>query len=910
MKKLIKKFKSFLTAGPSVSELADEAGRQRRSFYLGTAYLTFRRVVAYILVAFLFVLFLGFGFAGGYAVGIIRKEPIPTVQELRHELQNNDNSSTIYYAHHVRLAKVKPETTIKVATADELPTKFKQAVIATEDENFYQHKGILPKSIVRAVLSEVTGVGVQTGGSTLTQQLVKMRFLTNQTTWHRKIVEMFYARKIERYFSKDEILLSYLNAAPYGKNNSGENITGAKTAALGIFGKPLKKLNLAQMAFIAGLPQSPSTYTPYGLHGKLRKDMSLGMQRKNIVLFRMYRNGDISKQTYQKALHYNLKKDFLAPNHKKEKRQTSSYIYNLVTNKADVILAKYLIKQDGRKVKDVKKDDELYQQYLTNADQLMHQKGYHVQTTFDKQLYQTMQIVLKQTTLGTDRTSRDFDTSKNKYVTTTEHVENGSVMIDNQTGKILAFAGGINFKDSQVNHAFDTYRSPGSSIKPYLVYAPAVEHGIISNRTQLADFPTHFGKYIPTDYNQTVQNRFLSAQKALYMSYNLPAVNLYQKLRQDGINSSNYMKNLGFHLKASEYKKLGLALGGTDYGFTVAENASAFSTFYNEGRRADPYYISKITAPSGKVIYQHHVKSKRVFSKGTAYIMRHMLHQVVKQGTGSTINGTLQISRKNIIGKTGTSNDYRDIWFNGSTPGVTISSWIGYDNFYGHNYNLNENSSDANLNLWASMVNELYKEKPSVFNLHKTYARPSSVKSEQVLQKTGTNLGIVDYNGDQIRLHGKQVTALSLKSEPAATAKFGIGAHERDYRLFYDHEQGKSNDYGQPLVYSGKTISKKRNLLDLFTPANGSTSYEEYYGRRNQAESQTSSTSETVGVNDQAAQTTGSSAGAGGSNPNASENSANTADATGSATDTGATAGTDTGTGTTTETGAGQATGQ
>ncbi|MCH3905988.1 MAG: penicillin-binding protein [Lactobacillus sp.] len=902
MKKLIKKFKRFLTAGPSVDELADQAGRQRRSFYVGTAYLTFRRVVKYIVVAFLFVLFLGFGFAGGYAVGIIRKEPIPTVQELQHELQNNDTSSTIYYAHHVRLAKVKAETTIKPAQADDLPTLFKQAVIATEDENFYQHKGILPKSIVRAVLSEVTGVGVQTGGSTLTQQLVKMRFLSNQTTWHRKIVEMFYARKIERYFSKDEILLSYLNAAPYGKNNSGENITGAKTAALGIFGKPLNKLNLPQMAFIAGLPQSPSTYTPYGLHGKKRKDMSLGMQRKNIVLFRMYRNGDISKKDYQAALHYNLKKDFLAPNPKKEKRQTSSYIYNLVTNKADVLLANYLIKQDGRKVKTVKQDDELYQQYLTNADQLMHQKGYHVETTFDKQLYQTMQTVLQQTTLGTDRTSRDFDTSKNKYVTTTEHVENGSVMIDNQTGKILAFAGGVDFKNSQVNHAFDTYRSPGSSIKPYLVYAPAVEHGIISNRTQLADFPTHFGKYIPTDYNQTVQNRFLSAQRALYMSYNLPAVNLYQKLIQDRINTSNYMDKLGFHLKASEYKKLGLALGGTDYGFTVAENASAFSTFYNEGRRADPYYISKITAPSGKVIYQHHAKSKRIFSKGTAYIMRHMLHQVVKQGTGSAINGTLQISRKNIIGKTGTSNDYRDIWFNGSTPGVTISSWIGYDNFYGHNYNLNENSNDANLNLWASMVNQLYQEKPSVFKLHKSYTRPSSVRSSRVLKKTGTKPGTVNYNGDQIRLRGKRVTALSLKPAPMATARFGIGAHERDYRLFYDHEQGKNNNYGKPLVYSGKTISKKHNLSDLFTPANGSTDYEEYYGH-NQAESKTnnSTNNENVGANDQAAQTTGSGDGTGGT-PDSTTGGTDTGSLTGTGggaggTDTSGATGADTGTG-------------
>lgn len=123
-----------------------------------------------------------------------------------------------------------------------------------------------------------------------------MQFLTSQTTWHRKVTEMFYAHKIEKYFSKEDILRAYLNAAPYGKNNRGENIVGIKTAAEGIFGKSISELNLPQAAFIAGLPQSPSVYTPYRLNGKVKKDLDLAMRRKDIVLFRMYRNGDISKK--------------------------------------------------------------------------------------------------------------------------------------------------------------------------------------------------------------------------------------------------------------------------------------------------------------------------------------------------------------------------------------------------------------------------------------------------------------------------------------------------------------------------------------------------------------------------------------------------------------------------------------
>ena len=173
-------------------------------------------------------------------------------------------------------------------------------------------------------------------------------------------------------------------------------------------------------------------------------------------------------------------------------------------NKSASLLAENLIEQDGLKVSDVKQDTNRYNQYLTRATELLHQKGYHIKTTIRKPLYQTMQQVVKQNKYGQDRTSRDFDSSTNKWVNTTEHVENGSVVIDNATGKILAFSGGVDFKNSQINHAFDTYRSPGSSIKPYLVYGPAIEHKLISSQTAIADFPTRFGNYIPTDYNSTV----------------------------------------------------------------------------------------------------------------------------------------------------------------------------------------------------------------------------------------------------------------------------------------------------------------------------------------------------------------------------------------------------------------------
>ena len=871
MKNLKNKIYDFLTSGPKVSDLAEKSDESPFTFYCGVIYLTLHRIFHYAIVIAAFVLFLLVGFGGGYALGIVRQQSVPTVSELNQQINHSQNSATLYYANNVKLTKVNSDVKIDKASDSEITPLVKKAVTATEDENFYTHHGVLPKSLVRAVISELTGIGVQTGGSTLTQQLVKMQFLTSQTTWRRKVTEMFYAHKIEQNFSKEDILRAYLNAAPYGKNNSGENINGIKTAAQGIFGKSISQLNLAQVAFIAGLPQSPSIYTPYNSKGEVKKDISLGMRRKDIVLFRMYRNGDITKKQYNDAKKYDLKADFLEPKKVTPPKKQNSYLYNLLMNKGSELIATKLIEQDGLDVKEIKKDTNRYNQYLSNASDLLHQKGYKIHSTIRKPLYTRMQRVVKQATLGQDKTSRDFDQATNRWVNTTEHVENGSVVIDNTTGKILAFSGGVDFKNSQVNHAFDTYRSPGSSIKPYLVYGPAIEHGIISSKTALADFPKNFGNYIPTDYNSTIENRFFPAQEALAKSYNLPAVNLYSKLLHSNINLRSDMKKLGLDLSKSEYKNLGLALGGTDYGFSVADNASAFSNFYNDGKRQDPYYIDEITAPTGQIVYKHKQRSYKVFSEGTSYIMQKMLHQVVKNGTASSLNGTLQFDDSTLIGKTGTSNDYRDIWFNGSTPGITISSWMGYDNFYGHSYNLESNASETNLALWSQIANALYDEDPSMFKLENTIERPASVHTFKVLSKTGTLPGTVNFDGEDIDLTGKETTALSLRPAPRASAEFGIGATHSDYQLFYDHENGESNDYGHTLIYSGKTISKKHKLSDLFSAADGtSTNNEEYYGRRTNVNSRESSNTERqVRANDQQARS-----GQGGNN-NAANNGNN-----------------------------------
>ena len=178
-----------------------------------------------------------------------------------------------------------------------LVSSTKKAVVATEDEYFYKHHGVVPKAVVRALLSEAIGGGGG-GGSTLTQQLVKQQILSSETTFKRKANEILLALEVEKNFSKDEIITMYLNVSPFGRNNHGQNIAGVQEAAMGIFGKNASDLNLPQAAFIAGLPQSPIIYSPYTNDGQLKNDFTYGLKRKNVVLFSMYRNHDITKKEY------------------------------------------------------------------------------------------------------------------------------------------------------------------------------------------------------------------------------------------------------------------------------------------------------------------------------------------------------------------------------------------------------------------------------------------------------------------------------------------------------------------------------------------------------------------------------------------------------------------------------------
>lgn len=729
------------------------------------------------------------GMGLGYMNGIMQTQQLPSTATLEKQLTAGVQTSSLYFAGGQKISNIKTDLERHDVTYQQVSPYLIKAIIATEDEDFYHHSGVTPKSLIRAALTSITGIGSQTGGSTITQQLVKMQLLTSEMTWRRKVIELFLALRVNRHFSKQQQLTDYLNAATFGRNNSGQNIAGVYAAAEGIFGKTPRNLTLAQAAFIAGLPQSPSVFTPYTSTGARQSTYQLGLDKKNLVLFRMYRQGAISAKDYRQALKEDLTQEFLPSASATTTQSTKyGYVYNLVMNEAHQRLALILAKKDGYSSTNLQTDSTLFNRYWQQADTALKTGGYRITSTINQTLYDRFQTVIANygTSLGTTYTKNGVS----------QPVQNGSVLLDNQTGAVLAFIGGRNFSLSQVNHAFNTTRSPGSSIKPLLVYGPAIEQKLITTQSMLPDFKIKFGSYAPTDYGSQIQNRFLSVREALEMSYNIPAVNLYNVLlAKSSVSPKSYLSKMGISLTNAESSQLAIALGGTTKGFSVVQNAAAYTTFANNGNYRAPFLVQKITDRNGHVVYEHQGTSTKVYSSGTAYIVRNLLHSVVQEGTATSLKQLLNFSSSSVYGKTGTSNDYHDIWFVGSTAGITLASWIGYDNYA---YQLTSDASARNLRLWAALANTTYASDPNLLKVNQQDTAPSTVNKTKVLTTTGTKSGSVKIDGQEHKLSGTTTTALGLStSAPSLTEKFAVTGTDQDYSLFWNYTFGKSNNYGK-----------------------------------------------------------------------------------------------------------------
>jgi len=524
----------------------------------------------------------------------------------------------------------------------DMPTNLKNAFIAIEDHRFYEHSGVDLKRTLGAVLNFFGGKSY--GGSTITQQLIKNLTGENEVTVKRKLTEIMRALALEEKLSKEEILELYLNNVYL---SSG--CFGVQTAAEKYFGKNAGELSLAECAALAAIVQNPSRYDP------LRKPEN-NAQRRSTVLMRMHELGCINDEEYCEALAEPIT---LAEQKEKSTEEIHSWFADAVIEDAIAELAeKYGISQ-------------------VSASAMVYSGGLTIKTTLDMRAQNMLDEFYKN--------------AKNFPASEVGTPDSAAVLIDGKTGAVRAIAGGRGEKSA--NRAFclatKARRSPGSSLKPISVYAPAIEKDLITWASVFDDVPVKItragaGFTLWPKNNPRVYSGLTTVNKAIYNSVNTVAVNVLGKV---GMRSSfDFCKKAGLSglvesAEGEDGKILSdiaaapLAMGATSIGVTVRDMAGAYTMFSRGGEFEKPYTFTSVYSADGTLLLSHGQSAERLISEESADIMTRLLKNVVTKGTakGMRIAGKVEVA-----GKTGTSNSGGDKWFIGYTPEYVLGVWCGY----------------------------------------------------------------------------------------------------------------------------------------------------------------------------------------------------------------------------------------
>ena len=709
----------------------------------------------------------GAGVALGYGVALFDKAKVPPAEDLVKQVKNVSSISEIVYADGSVIASIESDLLRTSVSSEEISDNLKKAIVATEDEHFLEHKGVVPKAVIRATLGTFAGLGSSSGGSTLTQQLIKQQVVGDAPTLARKATEIVDALALERVMGKDEILTAYLNIAPFGRNHKGQNIAGVQQAAEGIFGIDANKLSIPQAAFLAGLPQSPITYSPYENTGELKsdEDLELGLKRAKGVLYNMYRTGALTKEEYDQYKDYNIKQDFLPSG--TVNAVSRDYLYFTAMSEATDRMYDYLVQQDNVSSQELKKE-AIQKAYHERAEQELSTGGYKITTTINKKIHNAMQnAVANYGRLVDDATGQP---------------EVGNVLMDNKTGAVLGFVGGRNYQINQNNHAFDTKRSPASTTKPLLAYGIAIDQGLMGSASILSNYPTKFSNGNPIMYVNSPGTGMMTLGESLNYSWNIPAYWTYRMLREKGVDVKGYMEKMGYEIP--EYGIESLPMGG-GIEVTVAQHTNGYQTIANNGVYHQKHVISKIESPDGRVIYEFQDKPVQVYSKATATIMQSLLREVISSRITSSFQTDLasinsSLARADWIGKTGTTNEDENMWLMLSTPRLTLGGWLGHDD----NRPMAKGAGHyRNAKYMAHLVNAIQQAEPGVWG-NERFNLDSSVTQSQVLRSTGQKPGKVSVNGKTVDLSGSTVTSYwaNKAGAPTTSYHFAIGGSESDYQ--------------------------------------------------------------------------------------------------------------------------------
>lgn len=525
---------------------------------------------------------------------------------------------------------------IEYADLDEMPDMLKQAFLITEDKRFYRHAGLDLIGVGRAGVQNIIHMDWSQGGSSITQQLARNLYLDGSKTLIRKLNELSIALEMEKRYSKDEILEMYLNQIYMGRQQYG-----VKAAAWRYFGvDDLNKLELWQIATLAGIPKGPSIYNPVD-------NEILSKERRSVVLSLMHEQGIITSKQMKEAAAVEYK----PPRPGMERKST--------TQTSDVRQPSYISAVDA-----VVAEASL----LTGKSEAdIRSAGWMIRTGLDASAQEAMEKTFAESVWFPDD-RKD------------QQVQASMVILDQLNGEVKAIMGGRNPVKGDINRALIDARQPGSVFKPIVAYGPALESGKFNPGSMLPDRPMSYGGYQPSNLGGRYRGT-VSMSQALQQSINAPSVWL---LDQIGLRQSkDFAQKLGIEI-GNEDTNLSIALGGLHKGVSPLKLAQAYAVFANDGKFNRAHLIREITDAQGRVIYAHQSTNKQVITKRTAQEMTKMLQLVVSQGTGKRA----QMSQVRVAGKTGTTQAAfpnapkganRDIWFAGYTGKWTGVVWMGFD---------------------------------------------------------------------------------------------------------------------------------------------------------------------------------------------------------------------------------------
>ena len=618
------------------------------------------------------ILILAIAFCALFAAGnlMLKKATGQTLIGCMREAKNLVDSSTpdtfrlaqtsyIYSDDGTQLAALAEAEDATYLSYEDIPADVVNAFVSVEDRTFWNNSGVDYKGILRVCVNYVKTKGqVAEGASTITQQLARGTFLSNEKTLSRKIKEIFIARQLTKKYTKEQIMEFYCNSCCFANG-----IYGVEDASQKYFGRSVSDLSLSETAYICAIPNRPEYYNPL-------KNSENAISRRNKILQDMYECDYITKDAGDAALAENITVA--------EVSDEEDTFYNYEATYAINCAIRYLMKQDGFEFKSHFEDDADYDTYNAYYDEMYKQAkhklytgGYKVTTTMNLKAQKNLQKIFdKELAFNTK-----VDESTGIY-----QFQGAMTVIDNETGKVVAMIGGRSQDELQqtysLNRGFQSFKQPGSSIKPLVIYTPALEEGYDANST-LTEIDVTAAKKSTSEKISKMSGKKMSLRYAVEDSKNGCAYSLYNIITPKvGLS---YIENMNFSKIVQQDYTLSSGLGGLHHGTNTVEMANAYSTLENHGEYRQADCISSILDASGNEIYEE-PESKTVYTRSASDQMTDILEGVLNSSAG-TAKGLKWSSASDVAAaaKTGTTNDNNVAWFCGYTPYYTISVWVGYD---------------------------------------------------------------------------------------------------------------------------------------------------------------------------------------------------------------------------------------